>query len=285
MHEGQVDPLGGDLLRRRALGAQLAHTGARHIGAVRRRERAIGGGAGVHVAFRLRRGGRRGRRVELRGGSGGAAGGGRGGRGPKTTPRAPRPAGPRPRPRAPRKRRGTISSGRRARAAWPSLPRGSWRVPGQCNPRTTPNTPRACGWPACRSEARGLPAYALSADHDHPAIAVIERIAFEVRNIVTRQRSDGPLDLAQFGIFAQPARRWFRSGLAPLCRCARRLRRLDAKLPQAFERLVGAIRCAERLVGAGALDVCIAGLVSNFGLVNQSSSKRMPPIETNITAM
>src|ERR1035437_4544839 len=55
----QIDPLGGDLLRWRALCAQAPHTGARHIRAIRRRERVIGGGAGRHVAEWLRRLGRR----------------------------------------------------------------------------------------------------------------------------------------------------------------------------------------------------------------------------------
>src|SRR5664279_1203213 len=61
-------PPGGDLLRRRAFSAQAPHIGVRHIGAVGFPERAIGGGAGGHVAFRLQRGGRHGRRVQLRGG-------------------------------------------------------------------------------------------------------------------------------------------------------------------------------------------------------------------------
>ncbi len=69
---GQVDPQRGGLLRRLALGAQAPHAGARHIGAIRRAERVIGGGAGGDVAERLRRCGRRGGLLRQRIVAGGA---------------------------------------------------------------------------------------------------------------------------------------------------------------------------------------------------------------------
>ena len=53
MHEGKSIRQRGDLLRRRALGAQAALAEARGVGAIRRRERAIGLRAGDDVAFRL----------------------------------------------------------------------------------------------------------------------------------------------------------------------------------------------------------------------------------------